>query len=293
MDWDAAWNVTTHTLSYTNHTLLPEALEQWPRSLFGALLPRHLEIIDEINRRHLDDVRARFPGDEDRVRRLSLIDEIRRALRAHGPPGRARQPRHQRRRRAAHGAAQDARPARFLRADAGEILQQNQRRHAAPLDGPEQSAAWRTCSPRGSAPAGFTTSRNCASSNPWSTIRTSHANGAPSSTTTSSGSPPTSTRRLGIAVDPDSMFDVLVKRLHEYKRQHLQGAPHPHSLQAHPAQSRHRHAAAHFHLRRQGRARLSHGQAHHQAHPLRRRRHSRRSRWCATGSRSSSCPTST
>ena len=75
LDWDTAWNVTIHALSYTNHTLLPEALEQWPLSLFGSLLPRHLEIIDEINRRHLDTVRAKFPGDEDRVRRLSLINE--------------------------------------------------------------------------------------------------------------------------------------------------------------------------------------------------------------------------
>jgi glycogen phosphorylase len=75
MDWDPAWNVTTRTLSYTNHTLLPEALEQWPLSLFGSLLPRHLEIIYEINRRHLDNVRAKYPGDDDRVRRLSIIDE--------------------------------------------------------------------------------------------------------------------------------------------------------------------------------------------------------------------------
>jgi glycogen phosphorylase len=52
MEWDAAWHVTQHTLSYTNHTLLPEALEQWSRSLFGSLLPRHLEIVEEINRRH-------------------------------------------------------------------------------------------------------------------------------------------------------------------------------------------------------------------------------------------------
>ncbi len=75
MDWDTAWNVTQHTLSYTNHTLLPEALDQWPRSLFGGLLPRHLEIVDEINRRHLEEARKKFPGDEDRVRRLSLVDE--------------------------------------------------------------------------------------------------------------------------------------------------------------------------------------------------------------------------
>jgi starch phosphorylase len=75
MEWETAWQVTQHTLSYTNHTLLPEALERWPRSLFGSLLPRHLEIVDEINRRHLELVRAKFPGDEARLQRLSLIDE--------------------------------------------------------------------------------------------------------------------------------------------------------------------------------------------------------------------------
>ena len=71
MEWDAAWHVTENTLSYTNHTLLPEALEQWPRALFGSLLPRHLEIVDEINRRHLERVRLKFPGDEERVPRGS------------------------------------------------------------------------------------------------------------------------------------------------------------------------------------------------------------------------------
>jgi starch phosphorylase len=75
MEWDVAWHVTQHTLSYTNHTLMPEALEQWPRSLFGSLLPRHLEIVDEINCRHLQNVRNKFPGDEQRVSRLSLINE--------------------------------------------------------------------------------------------------------------------------------------------------------------------------------------------------------------------------
>ncbi len=75
LDWDTAWHVTRHTFAYTNHTLLPEALEKWPVTLFGALLPRHLEIIYEINRRFLDEVRTRFPGDDARVARLSLIDE--------------------------------------------------------------------------------------------------------------------------------------------------------------------------------------------------------------------------
>ena len=75
MDWDTAWHVTRRACAYTNHTLLPEALEKWPVALFARLLPRHLEIIYEINRRFLDEVRARFPGDEGRAARMSLIDE--------------------------------------------------------------------------------------------------------------------------------------------------------------------------------------------------------------------------
>jgi starch phosphorylase len=73
--WDEAWETTVQTLGFTNHTLLPEALEKWSISLFKSLLPRHLDIIYEINRRFLDDVRARFPNDEGRLRRISLIDE--------------------------------------------------------------------------------------------------------------------------------------------------------------------------------------------------------------------------
>jgi starch phosphorylase len=74
LDWEQAWAVTRATFGYTNHTLLPEALEKWTVDLFGALLP-HLEIVFEINRRFLDEVRAAFPGDHARVARLSLIDE--------------------------------------------------------------------------------------------------------------------------------------------------------------------------------------------------------------------------
>jgi len=73
--WDIAWDITQKTFSYTNHTLLPEALERWPVSLFGKLLPRHLEIIYEINYRFLQDVKLWFPNDEDRLIRLSLIQE--------------------------------------------------------------------------------------------------------------------------------------------------------------------------------------------------------------------------
>jgi starch phosphorylase len=75
LGWDHAWDLTQRTLAYTNHTLLPEALEKWPLAWFEQLLPRHLEIIFEINRRLLDAVRRRFPGDEGRVARTSLIEE--------------------------------------------------------------------------------------------------------------------------------------------------------------------------------------------------------------------------
>jgi starch phosphorylase len=73
--WDDAWRVTQATFGYTNHTLLPEALERWPLDLFGNLLPRHLEIIFEINRRFLDDMRVKYPNDDARMRRMSIIGE--------------------------------------------------------------------------------------------------------------------------------------------------------------------------------------------------------------------------
>jgi starch phosphorylase len=75
LGWDDAWNLTKRVLAYTNHTLLPEALEKWPVQWFENLLPRHLEIIYEINRRFLDDVCARYPGDAGRAERVSLIEE--------------------------------------------------------------------------------------------------------------------------------------------------------------------------------------------------------------------------
>jgi glycogen phosphorylase len=75
LGWDEAWDLTRKTLAYTNHTLLPEALEKWPLAWFEIMLPRHLEIIFEINRRLLNEVRTRFPSDEGRVERVSLIEE--------------------------------------------------------------------------------------------------------------------------------------------------------------------------------------------------------------------------
>jgi glycogen phosphorylase len=75
LEWDQAWELTRRTLAYTNHTLLPEALEKWPAAWFEVLLPRQLEIIYEVNRRLLDEVRVRFPGDEGRAERVSLVEE--------------------------------------------------------------------------------------------------------------------------------------------------------------------------------------------------------------------------
>jgi len=82
LGWDQAWDLTRKTLAYTNHTLLPEALEKWPVAWFELLLPRQLEIIYEINRRLVDEVRVRFPGDGNRVDRISLVEE--------GPPRKIR-----------------------------------------------------------------------------------------------------------------------------------------------------------------------------------------------------------
>ncbi len=75
LPWAAAWDMTRATVAFTNHTLLPEALEKWPVDLLGRVLPRHLQIIYEINRRFLEQVAARCPHDVDRVRRMSLVEE--------------------------------------------------------------------------------------------------------------------------------------------------------------------------------------------------------------------------
>ena len=85
LSWEQAWDVTVRTLAYTNHTLLPEALETWPVELFERLVPRHLEIIYEVNRRFLDEVRRAHPEDEERVGRMSIIEEtpVRRVRMAH------------------------------------------------------------------------------------------------------------------------------------------------------------------------------------------------------------------
>ncbi|MGA9982591.1 MAG: glycogen/starch/alpha-glucan phosphorylase [Acidobacteriaceae bacterium] len=221
LEWDVAWHVTQNCLSYTNHTLLPEALEQWPRSLFASLLPRHLEIIVEINRRHLAGVRAQFPGDEERVRRLSLVNE--------SSGGYVRM---------AHLAALGSHAINGVAELHTELLKTNVLRDFYDLTPQKFSNKTNGVTPR----------RWMVLSNPrltkllnarlgsgwirdldklrrlepmvddaelraeWQAIR--HHNKLQLAAYIH--------ERLGIVIDPESMFDVLVKRLHEYKRQHLQ-----------------------------------------------------------------------
>ena len=131
LGWDEAWDITLRSFNYTNHTLLPEALETWPLPLFGRLLPRHLEIVFEINRRFLDEVRGAF----SRRRRAALAPEPRRRAgreeRPHGAPGHRREPEGERRRGAAFAAPARDRPRRFRRALAGAVHERDERRHAA------------------------------------------------------------------------------------------------------------------------------------------------------------------
>lgn len=75
LSWEKAWEITVKTCAYTNHTVLPEALERWPVSMLESILPRHLQIIYHINFLHMQDVEKKWPGDFDRLRRMSLIEE--------------------------------------------------------------------------------------------------------------------------------------------------------------------------------------------------------------------------
>jgi len=220
LDWDTSWRITVATMAYTNHTLLPEALETWPLAMFQRFLPRHLEIIYEINRRFLDEVRAKFPGDEARVRRMSIIGEdgnksVRMAhlatVGSHAINGVA----------AMHSElvkttilkdfyemwperfsnkTNGVTPRRFmglsnpgLRAlldetiGAGWMVDLSKLRALAPLaDDPAFGQRWRAVK-----------RENKARLSDYIAAHT------------------------GIALDPDWMFDVQVKRIHEYKRQHL------------------------------------------------------------------------
>jgi glycogen phosphorylase len=220
MDWDTAWRVTRRACAYTNHTLLPEALEKWPVPLFGKVLPRHLEIIYEINRRFLGEVQARFPGDDGRVARMSLIDEsgqrfVRMAnlatVGSHAVNGVARLHSELLRTTVMRDFAEmwpekfcnvtnGVTPRRFVgvsnpglttlittRLGDGWLRDLDQLRRLEPLaDDPEFQRDWRAVK--------LANKRHLAA---------------------------LIVQRTGIRVNPESLFDIQVKRIHEYKRQHL------------------------------------------------------------------------
>jgi len=221
MDWDTAWGIVERTFGYTNHTLLPEALEKWPVSLFGSMLPRHLEIVYEINRRFLDRVRERFPGDEGRVQRMSLIDE-----------------RGERYVRMAHLASVGSHRINGVAALHSELLKQDVLRDFFDLY-PERFL---------NVTNGVTPRRWIALANPGLTALIATVLGEDWLAHMETDLQDLERmaydeafqerwrrvkrdnkvrlagilqERTGVTIDPDSLFDVQVKRIHEYKRQHL------------------------------------------------------------------------
>lgn len=220
LGWEEAWNVTRATFAYTNHTLLPEALEKWSVDLFGKLLPRHLEIIYEINQRFLDGVRARFPADDKRIARLSLIDES---------GGRYV--------RMAHLASVGSHTVNGVAGLHSELLKQTVLRDFAELWSENFCNVTNGVTPRRFVALanpeltelitekigdGWLKDLNrlrqledsaddAAFQDQWRKVKLAkkrHLAGIIK-------------QRTGMIVSPESMFDVQVKRIHEYKRQHL------------------------------------------------------------------------
>jgi starch phosphorylase len=220
LGWDEAWAVTRATFAYTNHTLMPEALEKWPVELFGKLLPRHLEIVLEINRRFLDEVRAAFPGDEARLSRLSLIDES-------GP----------RYVRMAHLACVGSHAINGVARLHSALLKETVLRDFADLWPEKFRNVTNGVTPRrfvAVANPGLTRLISARIGDGW--LRDSgqlrqlealaddpgfHAEWRAVKLANKRRLAALIAERTGIIVDPASLFDVQVKRIHEYKRQHL------------------------------------------------------------------------
>jgi starch phosphorylase len=220
LGWDHAWQVTRQTFAYTNHTLLPEALERWPLEMFRSILPRHLEIIYEINARFLDEVRIRFFGDEARVVRMSLIDES-----------------GERYVRMAHLACVGSHAVNGVAALHSKLLQEDVLKDFYELWPAKFSSKTNGVTPR----------RWLALSNPRLTTLVSRSIGEDwikdlgalralepladdagfrndwriVKRRNKSDFAKFVRHRTGVLIDPDSLYDVQVKRIHEYKRQHL------------------------------------------------------------------------
>jgi glycogen phosphorylase len=220
MAWDDAWAITTRTFAYTNHTLLPEALERWPLPLFARVLPRHLEIIFEINARFLDEVRLRFFNDEERIARMSLIDE-----------------QGERYVRMAHLASCGSYAINGVAALHTQLLKADVLRDFAELWPEKFSNKTNGVTPRrwmvvsnprlatlitGQIGDGWIRdlyelrqleplADDAAFRSDWRAIKRDNKSRLARIVRD----------RIGVVIDPDSVFDVQVKRIHEYKRQHL------------------------------------------------------------------------
>lgn len=220
LDWEQAWHITQQTFGYTNHTLLPEALETWSIPLFGSALPRHLEIVYEINRRFLEEVREVYPDDEDRVRRLSLIDE-------HGD----------RSVRMAHLACVGSRAINGVAALHSELLKRDVLRDFSELWPEKFQNVTNGVTPRRFimlANPGLTKLVTDAIGDGWThdldQLRTLERMANDSAfrdawrrvkRANKEALAAEIKKRTGIAPDPASLFDIQIKRFHEYKRQHL------------------------------------------------------------------------
>jgi starch phosphorylase len=220
MPWDQAWSIVTKSLAYTNHTLLPEALECWSVDLFARILPRHLELVYEINARFLDAVRIRFLGDEERLARLSLIDEN---------GGRSV--------RMAHLACVGSHTINGVAALHSQLLKsdvlsdfhalwpekfQNKTNGVTPrrwmvLANPKLSDL--ICSTIG--PGWITHLDQLKSLEPLAGDAAFRAQWRDIKQANKRAFAQMALERTGVSLDPESIFDVQVKRIHEYKRQHL------------------------------------------------------------------------
>jgi len=221
LEWDEAWRITKRSLAYTNHTLLSEALEKWPLPLFSTLLPRILDIIYEINRRFLDEARLRYPGDDARIARLSLIDEsgdkhVRMANLAsvgcHAINGVAPlhtellkktvlQDFHDMFPEKFHNVTNGVTPRRWLALSNPGLTE---------LISSKLGTGWLSnleTELGGLEPFAM----DAAFQRSWRTVKLAAKDALAK----------VILERTGIGVDPASLFDVQVKRIHEYKRQHL------------------------------------------------------------------------
>jgi len=220
MDWDPAWSLVRRMFGYTNHTLLPEALETWPVDLFASVLPRHLEIIYEVNQRLLDDVRARWPGDDARVARMSLIDETQ-----------------GRRVRMAQLATVASHTVNGVAELHSRLLRESVLRDFFELDPGRFTNVTNGVTPRR-----FIALANPGLSQlitdtigegwlrdlerlrdlePWADSADFRAAWRQVKLSNKRRLARYAGQRAGVLVDPETLFDVQVKRLHEYKRQHL------------------------------------------------------------------------